>query len=54
MSGRLRRRYHRLLFTYPPAYRFEAAFAMLAGVAPIEASSGRVVRHRLNRGGTGS
>jgi hypothetical protein len=23
---------------------------MLAGVAPIEASSGRVVRHRLNRG----
>ena len=24
---------------------------MLAGVAPIEASSGRVVRHRLNRGG---
>jgi transposase len=31
--------------------RSEAAFAMLAGVAPIEASSGRVVRHRLNRGG---
>jgi Transposase IS116/IS110/IS902 family len=27
------------------------AFAMLAGVAPIEASSGKVVRHRLNRGG---
>jgi transposase len=24
---------------------------MLAGVAPIEASSGRVVRHRLNHGG---
>jgi len=24
---------------------------MLAGVAPIEASSGRVVRHRLNRSG---
>ncbi len=24
---------------------------MLAGVAPLEASSGRVVRHRLNRGG---
>lgn len=24
---------------------------MLAGVAPIPASSGRVVRHRLNRGG---
>jgi transposase len=31
--------------------RSEAAFAMLAGAAPIEASSGRVVRHRLNRGG---
>jgi transposase len=31
--------------------RSEAAFAMLAGVAPIPASSGRVVRHRLNRGG---
>jgi transposase len=31
--------------------RSEAAFAMLAGVAPIPASSGRVVRYRLNRGG---
>jgi transposase len=31
--------------------RPEAAFAMLAGVAPIPASSGLVVRHRLNRGG---
>jgi transposase len=31
--------------------RSEAAFAMLAGVAPIEASSGTVVRHRLNRFG---
>jgi transposase len=29
----------------------EATFAALAGVAPIEASSGRVTRHRLNRGG---
>jgi hypothetical protein len=29
----------------------EAAFAMVAGVAPIDASSGQVVRHRLNRGG---
>jgi transposase len=32
-------------------FRSEAAFASLAGVAPIPASSGRVVRHRLNRGG---
>ena len=31
--------------------RSEAAFASLAGVAPIEASSGQHVRHRLNRGG---
>lgn len=29
----------------------EAAFAKLAGVAPIEASSGTVTRHRLNRSG---
>ena len=29
----------------------EAAFAHLCGVAPIPASSGRVHRHRLNRGG---
>jgi transposase len=31
--------------------RSEAAFAALAGVAPIPASSGQIVRHRLNRGG---
>ena len=31
--------------------RSEAAFAMLAGAAPLPASSGRTVRHRLNRGG---
>jgi transposase len=29
----------------------EAAFAHLCGVSPIEASSGKVTRHRLNRGG---
>jgi transposase len=29
----------------------EAAFARLAGAAPIPASSGKVVRHRLDRGG---
>lgn len=29
----------------------EAAFAMLCGVAPIPASSGKTRRHRLNRGG---
>jgi transposase len=31
--------------------RSEAAFAALAGVNPIPASSGQVVRHRLNRSG---
>lgn len=31
--------------------RSEAAFACLAGVNPIPASSGNTVRHRLNRGG---
>ena len=29
----------------------EASFASLCGVSPVEASSGQVVRHRLNRGG---
>ena len=29
----------------------ESAFASLAGVAPLEASSGQTHRHRLNRGG---
>lgn len=31
--------------------RTEAAFAMLAGVAPLPASSGQTVRYRLNRAG---
>jgi transposase len=29
----------------------EASFASFCGVSPVEASSGKVVRHRLNRGG---
>ena len=29
----------------------EASFANVCGVSPVEASSGKVVRHRLNRGG---
>jgi transposase len=32
-------------------FRSEAAFAALAGVNPIPASSGQVTRYRLNRGG---
>jgi transposase len=35
----------------PQRLRSEAAFAHLCGVAPIEASSGKTTRHRLNRGG---
>ena len=35
----------------PCRYETKARFAMANGTAPIEASSGRVVRHRLNRGG---
>ena len=38
-------------WSHPGRVRSEAAFAKLAGVAPIEASSGTVVRHRLNRFG---
>jgi transposase len=35
----------------PERLSSEAAFARLCGVAPIEASSGMIRRHRLNRGG---
>jgi transposase len=35
----------------PHRLRSEAAFAHLCGAAPIQASSGRTHRHRLNRGG---
>ena len=35
----------------PDRLRSEAAFAHLCGVAPLEASSGKTRRHRLNRGG---
>ena len=35
----------------PERLRSEASFASLCGVSPVEASSGKVVRHRLNRGG---
>ncbi len=35
----------------PERLRSEAAFAHLCGVSPIHASSGKTVRHRLNRGG---
>jgi transposase len=35
----------------PTRLKSEASFAALAGVSPIEASSGPTKRHRLNRGG---
>jgi transposase len=35
----------------PERLHSEAAFAAMCGVNPIEASSGKVVRHRLNRSG---
>jgi transposase len=35
----------------PERLRSEAAFSMLCGASPIPASSGKTVRHRLNRGG---
>ncbi len=38
-------------YSHPGRVRNDAAFAALAGVSPLEASSGRTVRHRLNRGG---
>jgi transposase len=38
-------------FSHPGRCRNDAAFATLGGASPLEASSGRTVRHRLNRGG---
>lgn len=38
-------------WSHPGRVRSEAAFARLAGVAPIPATSGQTHRHRLSRGG---
>jgi transposase len=35
----------------PERLHSEAAFAALCGASPVEASSGKTIRHRLNRGG---
>ncbi len=35
----------------PERLRSEAAFSKLCGASPVEASSGKTTRHRLNRGG---
>ena len=41
----------KLLACDPGRFKSEAAFARCNGTAPIPASSGKTVRHRLNRGG---
>jgi len=38
-------------FSHPGRCRSDAAFAALSGTNPLQASSGKMVRHRLNRGG---
>ncbi|MFL6035552.1 MAG: IS110 family transposase [Gaiellaceae bacterium] len=38
-------------WSHPGRVRSEAAFARLAGVAPVPASSGQTIRQRLSRGG---
>jgi transposase len=41
----------KLLVCDPARFRSEAAFARCNGTAPIPASSGQTIRHRLSRGG---
>jgi transposase len=38
-------------WSHPGRCRNDAAYAALAGASPLPASSGRTIRHRLNRGG---
>lgn len=40
-----------IAYSHPGRFHSEAAFAALAGVSPLEASSGKTRRHRLNRTG---
>jgi transposase len=35
----------------PERLHSESAFSMLCGASPVQASSGKITRHRLNRGG---
>ena len=49
--GTARRRTARPLLVTPRTDQLEAAFARLAGAAPIPASSGQTVRYRLDRSG---
>lgn len=41
----------KLLASDPARFKHEAAFARCNGTAPLPASSGKTVRHRLTRGG---
>jgi transposase len=41
----------KLLASDPARFKHESAFARCNGTAPLPASSGKTVRHRLNRGG---
>ncbi len=41
----------KLLACDPSRFTHEAAFARCNGTAPLPASSGQTIRHRLNRGG---
>jgi transposase len=38
----------------PERLKSEASFAHLCGATPVQVSSGKIVRHRLNRGGNRS
>jgi len=40
-----------VVWSHPGRIRSDGAFAMLAGAAPLPASSGQTIRHRLNRRG---
>lgn len=40
-----------IAYSHQGRFRSDAAFAALGGAAPIPASSGQTIRHRLNRGG---
>jgi transposase len=50
-SARPRRRAAVAAGDNPDRLRTDAAFSMPCGASPIPASSGRTIRHRLNRGG---
>jgi transposase len=39
------------VWSHPGRIHSEAALAAIGGISPLPASSGRVIRHRLNRGG---